>query len=387
MPEAMALKTYDMDGVEIFAVGEWNGRPFSPRDLDTILESFQKTKDRLKPYVKLGHDDKQPILKSDGLPAAGWVEDLKRVGDKLVARLSRVPGKIKELIDAGAFRRVSVELIPKYRIGDQVYDMALAGLALLGTKTPAVDSLEDIIALYGADYQKIESEAKAETYVFDSEANAAKEVTMTVEVLQKDLADAKSKLVDAEARFTRAETELKALKDKDLAEAQAQVKEATDKFAASEAKVKELEAGLASEKSRADKSEAEVSKFKAEARRLEITSKVEGFIREKKLSPAQKDLAITLLEGGMAQGELKFSVAGKEYKTPEELLFALIGASAPVSLNDEEQTGAGKANRTSAKDGVVGEEFDRKVQEYAKEHKVPYRDAYVTLKREEAAKA
>lgn len=378
--ETYALKTYDLDGVEVFAVGEWNGMPFSAKDLDQIVDSFNKTKDRLKPYVKLGHNDKQPLLENDGLPAAGWVESLKRVGNKLVAKLSKVPAKIKDLIEAGAFRRVSVELIPKYRIGDEVHDMAMAGLALLGAKTPAVDTLDDIMALYGGAYQivKCNAEAEVRVYTFDREApetNRGEVMTeQEIKALRDELAGTKAELATATERFTKAEAKLKEVEGKE-------VKELSDKFSAAEKRVAELEGSLKSERERGDRAEADLAKFRAEKRHLEIVGKVEEFVRSKKLAPAQKDFAIALLEKGMAGGELEFSLGDKKFKSSDELLFAMIESGVGVTLNESAETGAGSAKRDDEKDGVLGVELDKKVKQYAKDNKVSYKEALIQVKR------
>lgn len=368
----MSLQTRDVDGVEVFGIGEWNGNPISSRDLDTIVESFQKTWQRLKPAVWLGHEKDQRILRNTGLPAAGWVEGLRRVGSKLVADFKRVPAKVAELLDAGAYRRVSVGLLEKYRVGDEVYDLALQHVALLGAATPAVDNLQDIIALY-------EKEPKCVEYVFEPGSPATEEV-MEIEKLKKELAE-------AVARFTKAEGELQALKDKDLAEAQAklaakdkEIAEAVAKFAAVGAKAKELEASVAAQKERADKAESEANEFKAKARSQQIEAKVDEYIRKGKLAPAQKATAVALLDRGLATGELKFTAGEKELKSAEELLFALIESGSGVAMNDGGQTKAGEAKRGDV--AVIGEEFAKKVDEYAKEHKTSYKEAYVILKRE-----
>lgn len=371
----MPLKTHDIEGVEVFAEGEWNGKPFSTADLDTIVDSFNKTKDRLKPYVKLGHNSKQALLKSDGLPAAGWIEELKRSGNKLVAKLSRVPAKVKELIDAGAYRRVSVELIPKYRMGDQVCDMALAGLALLGGKTPAVDTLDDIVALYGGECEMIEcnAEATAESYDFDREALYEKEGVMEklVEELRTQVADLKAKLEASEAKFSKFESDAQ---EREAAEA-----EAKSKF---EADIKAFGDEAKAQKERADKAESECAKFAAEKRATAIAGKVDELIRQKKLAPAQKELAVAAFEKAIS-GELTFSHGGTEYKSADELLFALFQAGQGVTLGEETETDAGKAKRDDLKDGVSGAELHEKAVKYQADHKVSYKEALVVVSRKE----
>ena len=63
----------EIKGVEIFAVGTWNGNKITLKTLNDIVQSFDKTKGFLKPPLKLGHNDEQNLIAKDGLPAAGWV--------------------------------------------------------------------------------------------------------------------------------------------------------------------------------------------------------------------------------------------------------------------------------------------------------------------------
>lgn len=143
------METFDINDVEIFAAGEWNGDHYTTKDLDTLVESFNKTKESLKPYLKLGHSDQQKLLAEDELPAAGWIANLRRIGEKLVADFVGVPKKIYELIKQGGYKRISSEIYINPKIAGQIYDKALKAVALLGGATPAVSNLKDIMALYG----------------------------------------------------------------------------------------------------------------------------------------------------------------------------------------------------------------------------------------------
>src|SRR5439155_841291 len=91
-------------GVEVLQTGHWNKREYTHRDLDYLTATFQATKGVYQPYGKLGHNDEQALIANDGLPAAGWISNLYRLGNKLVADFTDVPGKIAELIKAKAYR-------------------------------------------------------------------------------------------------------------------------------------------------------------------------------------------------------------------------------------------------------------------------------------------
>jgi cation transport regulator len=160
------LETVDIPDVEILAVGNWNGHPkpieITKDDLNEMVKSFKSLSDDEKlnyePPVKLGHDEKQRLLQSDGYPAAGWVRSLKRAGDKLVATFGDVPKKVADLIKAGAYKKRSAEINSNYEIGGKTYKWVLKAVSLLGADIPAVKSIADIQALYG--------ETQGETIVF-----------------------------------------------------------------------------------------------------------------------------------------------------------------------------------------------------------------------------
>lgn len=151
-----APQTYNIENVEIFEAGKWNGEEYTEKDLDDIVSSFNEIGGKIKPFVKLGHSEKQDLLQKDGLPAAGWITGLKRVGSKLVANFSSVPEKIYQLIKANAYGRFSSEIFWNLKDEGKTYRRVLRAVALLGADTPAVTSLDDFINLYTeSEYDKL----------------------------------------------------------------------------------------------------------------------------------------------------------------------------------------------------------------------------------------
>ena len=148
------LKTETIQGVDLLSVGVWRGIgcpdkgcQFTEQDLDGIVAAARvdSGSDRRAP-VKLGHGA-QGILKKSGLPAAGWVTNLRRIGDRIVGDLADVPRQVAELIRAGAWKNRSVELSPM-TIAGRNFPQVLTGLALLGVDAPAVENLDDIAGMY-----------------------------------------------------------------------------------------------------------------------------------------------------------------------------------------------------------------------------------------------
>jgi len=178
------LQTESIPGVDILRVGEGfdgggcpeGGCSFTAEDLDAIVQCYWATREARIPPVKLGHDADQQIVQKDGYPAAGWVANLRRLGDKLYADLLDVPKQLADLIRAGAYRFVSVELERDMEVGGVSYPTALTGLALLGADLPAVDSLKGLATLY----QTLQLELRTETQavVFERQSNAHQQLAM-----------------------------------------------------------------------------------------------------------------------------------------------------------------------------------------------------------------
>ncbi len=149
-----------VENVEIFATGTHNGDPYTKDDLDTLVSSFNALKDELKVPVKIGHTSDEfnkELAKKIGVPAEiidgeegagsialGWLDNVRRKGNKLVADLKAVPEKVAEWIESGLYRAVSCEIWQGYKSGDKTYPYALCGLALLGAELPAVRNIEGL---------------------------------------------------------------------------------------------------------------------------------------------------------------------------------------------------------------------------------------------------
>ncbi|GAJ07419.1 unnamed protein product, partial [marine sediment metagenome] len=158
-------QTYELKDVEVFGIGTWKGHKITDEDLNNIVNDTNEIIDKLKPKVKLGHDNKQALLQKTGLPAGGWITKLKRAGDKILVDIKEVPRVLYQLIKNGAYKRISSEILTDYAEPStkKVYKKVLSAIAFLGADLPAVTNLKDIAALYDSDekaqiiiYQKTE---------------------------------------------------------------------------------------------------------------------------------------------------------------------------------------------------------------------------------------
>lgn len=159
----------DFNGVELARTGTFRavtGRvTFTRKDFDDMAQASSALKGKLDPPLKLGHNDKQKLLEEDGLPAAGWIENVRRIGNLLVADFKRVPEKIADLIESGGLRKRSIEAVRNGEFAGRRYPFVLTAVALLGEDLPAVDSLDDVAALYTAAEMDLPNSDDAEAEV------------------------------------------------------------------------------------------------------------------------------------------------------------------------------------------------------------------------------
>ena len=140
-------ETVKIAGVEVFTDGTWNGYTYSERDIISIVRDTASLIELVKPYIKLGHDVRQPL--TDGMPALGWAEAV-RLNDRGFVEIDfvEVAKLIGDLVAVRAYKRVSVELWKNPRILGTKYDWFLEAVSFLGAALPAVTTLEDIPAYY-----------------------------------------------------------------------------------------------------------------------------------------------------------------------------------------------------------------------------------------------
>lgn len=328
------METYKIQGVEIFSAGTWNGDEYTTEDLKGMVEAFEQHKEHVRPYLKLGHDDKQKLAQKDGLPAVGWIERVYMKGEKLVADFTDIPKKIFDLIQAKAYRKVSSEIYWNTKIKDAYHKHMLGAVALLGADTPGVMNLSDILAMY----TQVTGDDKR-SYEYAAFGGEKEKQMKTEQEIKLEL--------DLEAKKQEAE-QIK----KDYAKAQEDAK----------AKDQELEQ-LRQYKAEADKkaieAELEIQKAKTEKFCVELIS-------EKLCTPAMKQYIVELLGADKKEYTFEDKKLSKEEMLKEVL--KLFKAAAEVNFVENSSTGKDDS-KTSDK------EIDEKIKTYAAENKVTYGQA------------
>ena len=198
----------DVCNVEIFATGAHHPgeKPFTTADLDAMVEAFHALD--FKPAVKIGHTDEA------GAPAYGWVENLRREGQKLVADLVQLPDDLYQMIKNMRFDRVSAELAFNFERAGRKFAKVLTALALLGQELPAVAGLKPLHASFSVGPLGEGAQHFERTFSLST----TKELDMTKEELEARDAKLRAEL---EAKFAaeRAADAAKYKAEKDAADA------------------------------------------------------------------------------------------------------------------------------------------------------------------------
>jgi hypothetical protein len=141
------LMVDDEGWFEIFSTGthtDSNGHiaDWSEKDLDEIVSLYNPAVHEAP--IVIGH----PEMDS---PAYGWIDALKREGDKLLAKPKQLVEEFKEWVRKGFYKKVSIALFP---------DLGLRHVGFLGGTPPAVKGLKP--AAFGDQKAKwiIESDLK-----------------------------------------------------------------------------------------------------------------------------------------------------------------------------------------------------------------------------------
>lgn len=337
-----------LTSVEIFSAGKWNGEDFTTADLDEMVKAFEENKDHIRPFLKLGHSDEQELLKAEGLPAAGWVENIYRKGDKLMADFFDMPNKIYQLVMKKAYRKVSCEIYTNCQIKDKKYKRLVGAVALLGAETPGVMNLDDILAQY-----RLLADNSKNLYAAQRESLSIKSYSFKAEETQTNQGD-----------LTMSKTEREIELEAKLAEVEAE-KKATDE------KVAKLEGDV---KTFATK-EAETAEKLFQA---EIEKAVEGYAGEKLITPAMKPYVAALL----GKEKENFSVGEKTLSKNDLVkeLLQLFKASAVVNLEESSTDSTGNEKQPENVDAIKAE-----VEKYAADNKMSFAAAYrVVAKKYEA---
>lgn len=294
-----------MSWVEIFKSGthtDGNGnvRTWTEQDLDKMVSSYSSESHEAP--VVVGHP------KNNG-PAYGWVENLKREGDKLLCSFKEVVPEFQEWVNQGLYKKRSISVYP---------DGSLRHVGFLGGMPPAVKGLADFtfseeetsttyefmdystansLSTIGDIFQRLR-DFLIEKYDLQTADNLMSQYR--IDYLKQSEADnVPQEKVSAFCEKIMEEINLKLDKDKNSANA-----EFSEDLKTKDAEIARLQ--------------AQNTKLEADKRKSEFSSFCESLKKEGKLIPAQEKLAMDFLE--MAHGVGTFDFSEGDEKNPVEKL-------------------------------------------------------------------
>lgn len=294
--------------VEIFAVGMWNGMDFTVEDLKSMAAAFHAFGDNHQVPLKMGHNDEQPF--TDGQPALGWVTDVWVDGTTLMSKFTDIPEVVDKAMEQKLYRNVSVELDLGVEYKGSYYPWVLSGVALLGADIPAVNTLADLQAYMG---RELTSKSRAaftaiegnkQSHSFNRSQNMSGENQETIDSLKAQVAALKVEMAK-------------------MAEENVNLQRKLDD---NSAKFKVVQA-------------AEETR-KLNETRSELENKLEGMVKEHKLTPASRDEFMRDFDEAKDKETVVFAV--KKLESTIESNPAYFGAEQARKKADQQREEDGK---------------------------------------------
>ena len=301
--------------------------------------------------MKLGHNDEQKLLAKDGLPAAGWINNVYIQGKKLIADFVDIPKVIADLIKKKAYRKVSVEIFSGVTLKGEKYPNLLGACALLGADTPAVLSLADIPTDFSKDLKN------STDFTWDKN-----ELNMFMKTFEISLNEMKGEINMPDKEKEAVQTGGDSEKLSSLVEEQKkQIEELSSKIAEFSKKNDEIDSY------KAKILELEKSKDQAEIEKFTLSLEAKGL-----LSPSMKPFASALCNDNSKK---EFSVDDKKLSQKEVLENLLVLAKEVFAISTEEKTKDVKPEEKN---------LEKDITEFMNTNKVGYREAYTSIMKKQA---
>lgn len=283
---------------EIVRAGTWNGITLTVGDLDEMAETYDPAVHEA-PLVLDHPSEEEPAHRG---PAYGWVESIRSVGGKLLARIKQVPEELRSIMESGRYKHRSIEFYLDFQGTGRKY---LKRVALLGAAIPAVSGMEPLtFAKDGGPSVTVE---------YKEPQPKEEDQPMSEMYTKKQVDDL------IEAAVSKAEERVKAELTKSFGEQLAAKDEEVKTF---KEKASKAEKGL-------EEATKRISKIEAETAEGEVKAFCEKLVAEGKATPAEaKDLQATLLVLPNDEASaVKYSASGgDEELTPRAKLMQTYGA-------------------------------------------------------------
>ena len=250
---------------EVFRAGNYPQGTFSEADVEALAKNYEPI--FCEAPITLDHEQKGP--------AYGWVKELIAENGKLKACFRDVSPELKELVQSGKYKKISVEIYKELE-GRIPY---LKSISFLGAGIPQVKGMEPVEFRDG----------ETEIYIFEVEEFLKNERS---EFNQESTSEIKvsEELVRLQNQVSELESQVVFFKDKPKIEY-------SDLVASLQEKVQSMSTQVSAMKDESfmrQKAEQELTKLKLKMRTTEFENFLDQQIASGNLTPAQKDLSLKL---------------------------------------------------------------------------------------------
>jgi len=329
MPEK--VKFASIKGMHVFMPGTFNGIPHKESVIDKLVDHFNKLKGRIRPKLKITHDENQRSIAS--LASYGDVDKLYSVVvdgiKKLYVDLLHVPEQVATWMKDRRFPERSIEYWTKIPVDGKSYDYVFRNVSILGHEPPAVPGLEPIKADNDEEYVTVSMTLDETDQDFEIVTEKAHEEAKP-EGGEKLMPDEKEKFEEKiekmQNSITKLEADLKA-KDEEIAKmsGDSDVERLTaekvamqEQLTAASAQVKEFET-LKTAADEGAKAKKDLQEMKDKTRKDLISNSLEIWKKGGHLLPKDEPIVRALMES-FSDEVIKLSVEDADgKKTDEEL--------------------------------------------------------------------
>ncbi len=241
---------------EVFKAGKYPQGVFSSQDVEALANNYDPQ--FCEAPITLDHEQKGP--------AFGWVSGLKSDNGKLKASFRDVADELKDYVQAGKYKKISVEIYRELE-GKKPY---LKAVSFLGAAIPQVKGMNPVEF----------KEGESEIYVFEMEADKPEDEPEIKE---------NQELIKLQEQVSELESQIKLFSGK---------KETTEIVTGLQEKVQEMSAQISKMQDDSiarQKAELELSRLRLQMRRSEFEQFLNEQIAYGNLTPNQRDLSLKIL--------------------------------------------------------------------------------------------
>jgi hypothetical protein len=177
--------------LEVFRAGDYGDKgTYSETDLDALASDYD-------PKM---HEAPLTVDHAQNGPAYGWVKNLKKVGDVLMASIRILSKDFLDWLKSGAYKKRSIELYRKFSATGRPY---LRALTFLGAAPPEVKGLSDPAFADQGEYVPLEFKDETPEEISAESKDAKKDAELIALMRERD--DLKSRIETLQKEKRRTE--------------------------------------------------------------------------------------------------------------------------------------------------------------------------------------